>query len=260
VDRYPSVERFADAVTSVRRSGRARLEVGTTRGRSIVCRAVLLATGVVDRLPPLAGVEAFYGTSVFHCPICDGFERHGKRLAAYGKGSHGVALALSLSHWSDDVVLFTHGERLAPVHAARMARARIPVETRRVARLVGRSGTLRRVALEGGGGVPRDALFFATDQRKRDALAVALGCAFGRRGVVRVDHGQRTTVRDVYAAGDVTEGPQLVATGCAEGIRAAIAIHEDLLRLDLAARALAAPPPRRGRLAPRRPYPSRART
>jgi thioredoxin reductase len=40
-------------------------------------------------------------------------------------------------------------------------------------------------------------------------------------------------VPDVYAAGDLTPGPQLVTLACAEGVRAALAIHEALVRDEL---------------------------
>src|SRR5690242_9039544 len=40
-------------------------------GRELSCRKLLLATGVVDRIPQIAGAEELYGTSLFHCPYCD---------------------------------------------------------------------------------------------------------------------------------------------------------------------------------------------
>jgi thioredoxin reductase len=109
VARFDTIETASDAVTAVRRLGRRRFVVETASGRTIASRTVLLATGVVDRLPAVEGLEALYGTSVFHCPICDAYELRGKRLAALGNGRHGVAAALGLSSWSDDVVLLSHG-------------------------------------------------------------------------------------------------------------------------------------------------------
>ena len=73
------------------------------------CRKVLLATGVVDCVPTISGVEHFYGRSVHHCPYCDGWEKREQPLAAYGRGEKGCGLALLLTLWSRDVVLCTDG-------------------------------------------------------------------------------------------------------------------------------------------------------
>src|SRR3954471_345856 len=81
------------------------LRDGSTRR----CRKLLIATGVVDVLPAIDGIDSLYGRSVFHCPYCDGWEFRGKRLAIYGKGDAGKGLALELTLWSSDIVLCTDG-------------------------------------------------------------------------------------------------------------------------------------------------------
>ncbi len=50
-------------------------------GTELRGRKLLLATGVVDDLPPLDGLHAFYGASVHHCPYCDGWENRDRPLA-----------------------------------------------------------------------------------------------------------------------------------------------------------------------------------
>ena len=40
-------------------------------GTELVCRKLLLATGVKDRVPDLPGIQDLYGKSVHHCPYCD---------------------------------------------------------------------------------------------------------------------------------------------------------------------------------------------
>ena len=83
-------------------------EDGVTEER-ITARKLLLATGVVDTLPEIDGLRAFYGTSVFHCPYCDGWEMRDQPLAVYGRGANGVGLALELSFWTPHLTLCTDG-------------------------------------------------------------------------------------------------------------------------------------------------------
>lgn len=73
-------------------------------GRTFKGRRLLIATGVVDKVPPIAGIDELYGRSVHHCPFCDAFEHTGQPLAQYGRGRAGVDAALILRGWSDDVV------------------------------------------------------------------------------------------------------------------------------------------------------------
>ena len=77
--------------------------------RRVESRKVLLATGVVDLLPDLEGIEEMYGVSVHHCPYCDGWEHRDGRIAVYGAGKSGGGLALAMKTWSRDVVMCSDG-------------------------------------------------------------------------------------------------------------------------------------------------------
>jgi thioredoxin reductase len=82
---------------------------GTTGNAS----KVLLATGLVDDLPELAGIKPLYGVSAHHCLYCDGFEYAGKPVAAYGKGDKGAELAVMMKHWMSDVVACSDGTEVS---------------------------------------------------------------------------------------------------------------------------------------------------
>src|SRR5688572_8332693 len=78
-------------------------------GTGLRARKLLLATGVVDELPPIDGLRAFYGTSVHHCPYCDGWENRDRPLAVYGEPDDAAGIAESLLTWSRDLVVCTDG-------------------------------------------------------------------------------------------------------------------------------------------------------
>ena len=75
-------------------------EVLMNDGTRMFCRKLLLATGVVDNLPQIQGVEEFYGKFIFHCPYCDGWEFRGQTLVVYGNGARGHGLSLDLKNWT----------------------------------------------------------------------------------------------------------------------------------------------------------------
>jgi thioredoxin reductase len=208
---------------------------GGTRGvtpsgvsRIITSRKLLLATGIRDTLPEIAGVDEFYGTSVHHCPYCDGWEHRDKHLVAYGKGDAAIGLALALRTWSRRVTACTDGKATSSDCRLRAAARGVTVCRRRVARLEGDEGKLQRIVLADGTALRCDALFFNTDQAQRSEIPRRLGCKFKKDGGVCTDDRQCTGVTGVYLAGDADKDVQFVIVAAAEGARAAVSINRDL--------------------------------
>lgn len=209
---------------------RVRLADGTTERSHFV----LLATGVVDELPHIAGVAECYGRSVFHCPYCDGWEWRDRRIAVVGRDVAGAAkLALSLVTWSADVLLCTNGVRLERRMAGRLRRNGVGICVEPVARLRHSKGMIERIEFREGGSEPCDVLFFTTGQHQQNALAMRLGCEFNARGTVKTGTLSDTCVPGVFVAGDASRDAQFVAVAAGEGLKAAVAINQALQRATL---------------------------
>lgn len=231
---YTTVELRDVAVTDARRIVEG-FAVTLSNGLMVSCRKLLLATGVVDRVPRIEGIDALYGRSVFHCPYCDGWEYAGRPIAIYGRGGRGYGLALELTAWSRDLVLCTDGPaELSEGELSRLARNGIRVHQEGVARLEGTGGALDRIVFANGDVLPRAALFFNVGQRQRSDLPARLGCVFTESGDVWTGSYESTSVPGLYVAGDASRLVQLVVVAAAEGAEAAFAINTALLRESLA--------------------------
>lgn len=203
-------------------------------GTTYRARKLLLATGVVDELPAIDGIDAFYGRSVHHCPYCDGWEWRDQPLASYGQGEAGAALALGLTVWSRDLVLCTDGPaELAERTRARLDALGIRVREERVLRLEGAEGRLERIVFDEGPPEQRGALFFATGQHQASEMAARLGCRFTDEGAVATGKCEATNVPGLYVCGDASKEAQFVVVAAAEGAEAAMAINKALLQADL---------------------------
>src|SRR6185503_4707993 len=230
---YDTVQLKQTEVTDLRRQDN-RFEITLGEGERMTSRKVLLATGVVDCVPEIEGIDAFYGRSVFHCPYCDGWEVRDQPLAIYGRGEHGCGLAKELTAWSDDLVLCTNGPaELSVEDQQQLARLGIRVREERIAQLEGTDGVLERIVLANGDAIPRRALFFSTDQQQGSPLATKLGCEFTTKGAVWTGSYEATNIPGLYAAGDATRLMQLAIVAASEGAQAAFAINTALLREDL---------------------------
>lgn len=198
-------------------------------GTRLACRKLLIATGVVDRLPEIEGITGFYGRSVFHCPYCDGWEMRDQPLAVYGRGKSGAALSLALKTWSEDVVLCSDGPSGLKIgELAQLSRHGVKVREARIARLEGSSGVLERIVFSDGDALPREGLFFSTGQGQRCDLAGRLGCQFTSKGTVRTNRVEGTSVPGLYIAGDASRDVQLAIVAAAEGAKAGFAINRAL--------------------------------
>jgi thioredoxin reductase len=236
--RYPSVVFRAAEVTAAARNADGSFAVTIGKHRRVRSRKLLIATGVFDHLPALEGIEQFFGTSVFQCPYCDGWEVRDAPIAVYGKRRRGFEMARAMTAWSSNIVLCTDGAaRLSETEKTHLDRNGIPIVEERIERLEGTRGHLREIVFRGGRRLKRSALFFDTPCSAQSKLAEGLGCQFARHGGIKCGQHEATSVPGVFVAGNIIKDVQLVIVAAAEGTRAAFGINRALTREDFERRA-----------------------
>jgi thioredoxin reductase len=192
-------------------------------------RRLLLATGVVDEIPPVEGIQDFYGTSVFHCPYCDGWEVRDQPLAIYGKGAQVAGFAMTARIWSSRLLVCTDGAALlSEEDRSLLNRHQIPVREDRILRLEGDGGQIEQIIFEAGPPYDCRALFFSTGQRQGSSIAAEFGCEFNEKGAVRTGRCETTNVPGLFVAGDASKATQFVIVAAAEGAEAAVEINRSL--------------------------------
>ena len=237
IARYPAVE-LRDAEVERARKGRREFEIVLEGGVRVSCRKLLIATGMMDILPPILGIRQFFGRTVFQCPYCDGWEMRGKSLAVYGRRQRGFEMARALTAWTDDIVLCTDGRaNFTRTERQQLTRNHIRLVEKRVAALEGRAGKLEYLRFRDGERLARDGMFFNTPSRAQSALAESLGCRYGRHGGILCGQYEATNVPGVFVAGNIIRDVQLSIVAAAEGARAAFGINRALTREDFEQRA-----------------------
>ena len=231
---YDTISTLGSSVTSVKREDH-RFAVAFKTGASVRARSIIVATGVVDELPPIPGIEALFGKSVHVCPYCDGWEHRNAPVAVYGRGDKGTKFAMLLRQWTDDLVLCTDGNSLSAEQEDRLRRRGVEVREQAIESLLEKNGCLETIRFKGGEALPRRALFFTTDQHPRSPLLEGVGCAYDQKGGLACDGDGKTNIPGVYVAGDVSRDVQLAIIAAAEGARAALAVNSYLLDQDIKA-------------------------
>jgi thioredoxin reductase len=206
----------------------ARTVDGGVEVAGFTARALILATGLLDRTPAVEGFDAIYGVSAHTCPYCDGWEHRDRRIAVLA-AARGLHLARLLRQWSPDVVLLTDGGSVDAEEENQLAAVGVPVVQERVERFVSDEGRLTAIELAGRPPIEADALFFHVGMEPRTALAAALGCELDEGGYIVADpQDRRTTVDRVYAAGNCADPMQNVPMAIADGARAAAFLNARL--------------------------------
>jgi thioredoxin reductase (NADPH) len=194
----------------------------------IAARRVVIATGAVDIEPDLPDVpNAVQRGLVRYCPICDGYESRDQKIAVIAYGAHGIGEAVFIARtYSRDVTLLTLGQRLEldPEQQGRLDEHGIKVVEAPVESLAMENDRISAVNVAGKEH-RFDVLYSALGLKYRSDLAIALGAEHDPTGSLIVDSHCQTTVKGLYAAGDIVRGLDQIVVGMGHAAFAAAYIH-----------------------------------
>ena len=197
-------------------------------------RTVLIATGVVNRMPSMLKDmhdEALKRGLIRYCPVCDGFEVTDKRLAVIGEGAKAFNEALFLRSFSKDITLVSpsNEHHLEPGAVTRLLELEIVVEAGPLDIKVAQD----TISIRTSTGEHRfDAIYPALGSDIRSELASGVGAMVSEEGCICVDSHQRTNIRGLYAAGDVVIGLDQISHAMGQAGVAATTIRNDLYDLE----------------------------
>lgn len=216
-------------------------------GAVVATRRVVVASGAVDVLPAVPGLAEQWGRGVVHCPFCHGWEIRDQRIGVLVTSPIGAHQVLMFRALSEDVTaLVTDPALVDDTTLAGFAARGVRVVTGPVREVVSDGDRLTGVALASGEFVSLDALAAASTAEARIGFLEGLGLEATDQfmgdhryaSALTVDAAGQTSVRGVYAAGNVAAPMATVIASAAAGTQAGAAVHGDLVQADLA-RALA---------------------
>ncbi len=216
------------------------IRVSSSAGE-VSARRLLVATGLTDELLPIPGLRENWGTAVVVCPYCDAWERRDRIIGVVATSVDSVEQAQTLRQWTDRVVYFANGFEVPNAETSRRLRVRgIRIVHAPVVRLTMRSDQEVRLHLADGADVGVGAVFTGTTMRPNDDLLRALGArtTIDRTSEwIAVDSDGRTSVRGVWAVGNVVDPRSNVSVSLGAGSLIAGAMNADMVAEDIDAAA-----------------------
>lgn len=208
-------------------------------GHAIVARRVIIATGLVDVLPDIDGLEKHWGRDVIHCPFCHGFEVRDRRvvqIVTHPMALHPTPLFRQLT--ADLTVVLHDDVNVDAAHVDEMRAAGVTFVSGTAAAIDEARGRVSAVGLSDGRRIPADAVAIAPRFRARaepfeDLGIKAVPHPSGLGDVVEADPMGATGVPGVYAAGNVTDPSQQVLHAAANGSRVGAVISFSLADEDI---------------------------
>ena len=220
---------IADTVSHLERLPDGVFEA-TIGGVPLSAKTVLLATGVIDKEPALPNVfNAVQKGLIRHCGICDGYEVIDHKIAVIGHGETGLGEALFLRTYTSDITLLSLGEplRLDRAQRRKMQDAGIKSVEEQVTQVKTDGDKIVALTMNGFGTLEFDTLYSALGCVPRSSLVRGLGAALDNHCVIADEH-QRSSVPNLFVAGDVAKGVDQISVAMGHAATAATAIHNVL--------------------------------
>jgi len=225
---------FFEEVKKIERSV-DKFTVETAKGKYTV-GAILICTGTEHKKLDVPGEKEFQGKGITYCATCDGFFFKGKKIAVIGGGNTAIMEAIFLKPIGCKEVVLIHRRdqlRADKIYEDEAREKHIQFLLNKVVEKINGKELVTSINLSDNvtgekSVLEVDGIFVSIGDTPQNDLAKQLKIKLDEQGYVIVDRQQRTSVKGVYAAGDITGGLRQVVTACAQGAVAALASTEVL--------------------------------
>jgi len=195
---------------------------------------LVIASGTHQKVLGVPGESQWKGRGVSYCAVCDGAFFKNKRVVVVGGDSRAAEVAVFLSGIASDTKLICHGNRLCSENILIKSLDKKNVEVIEGMELEEIKGevNVNSIVLSDKENktfkeIETDGVFFQTEWIPNSQIAQQAGIKLDDEGYIIVDEKKRTNIKNVYAAGDVTDCEvKLVSTAVAH----AAAVVLDILK------------------------------
>lgn len=235
------VKRFAVAIQYEEVNGLIVNQDGTflvkTEEKEYQSKTVILATGKRPRGLDIPGEKEFTGRGVSYCATCDGPFFDNKAVAVIGGGNSAVQAALELSKIAHTVYLVVRNEHYIadPIILEKMKVAtniieKIGYESEGIyGNEVVEKITIREITTGELQDLAIDGVFVEIGLEPNSEYVEDI-VRMNKRKELMVDCRSRTNIPGVYAAGDITDGPdKQIVIAAGDGAKAALMAYDYLL-------------------------------
>jgi len=200
-------------------------------------RSIILATGTEKRKLNLKNEDELLGKGVSYCATCDAGFFKNKIVGVVGGGDNALTSALLLAEYSKKVFIIYRRDkfyRAEPAWQEQVAKNKKIkcLFNSEVIELIGKD-KLKAIKLNNGKVMKVDGLFIEIGTIPKKELAEQLNLKL-ESGYIVVNRNQETSVKGIFAAGDITNNPlKQIITAASEGAVAAHSAYEYIAKSNI---------------------------
>jgi thioredoxin reductase (NADPH) len=200
--------------------------------KSFFSKTLVMATGTEVRKLGVPGEKEFENKGVSYCALCDGPLFKDKIIGVVGGGDSAIKEAILLAEYGKKVYIIHRGENIRPERQnllglnEKIKAGKIEIiKNTNVIEIKGDS-IIKSVVLDreynGSKEFVLGGLFVYIGHIPLNELVKGLKVKLNKKGEIIINKNSETSIRGLYAAGDITDGDWKQAiTGVAEGVKAA---------------------------------------
>ncbi|MDR2699122.1 MAG: NAD(P)/FAD-dependent oxidoreductase [Candidatus Methanoplasma sp.] len=185
-------------------------------GEEIICKAVVIATGISRMRLDIPGEKEFLGRGVSYCAECDCNFYKGLGVAVIGGGSKAAVAAELMTRYASAVYWVSDGISADGTLADKAAEAGAEIVAGKPKEIRG-GGNVASLLLEGGREIDLDGVFIELGGRSSSDLAMDLDVMPETDDSIKVNERCETSAAGVFACGDVTGEPWQLAKAVGQG-------------------------------------------
>ena len=231
--KYETLSIYDDYVLDVKYEHKG-FQTTTRNGELIISRKVIFATGLKEDLPPIPGLKDVYGTSIFPCPYCDGWEHRDQSLAVIGNGEKLLDYTKMIQNWSKDLVVCTNGLAMITEQERQMlVTHQISLLESPIIELKSKDNHLEQIIFQNGEWLNREVAFILdTGAKQATMIPERLGVRLDEKGSFETEGHGKTSVKGLYIIGDAAKRFSGLIGAASEGYEAGVILNHELVEED----------------------------
>jgi thioredoxin reductase (NADPH) len=205
-----------------------------SNGNEFWTRTLLITSGTKKRKLNVSGEDELQGKGISYCPTCDAFFFKNKIVGVVGGNDSSASAAVLLADIAKKVYIIYRKEKIRAEPywiEAIESKKNIEIITNANVTHINGKERLESVTLDTAKEINLDGLFITIGTIPATDMAKKLAVEFDEQNYIKVKKDQSTSVPNIWAAGDITDGSnkfRQVITACSEGAIASSSIFKYL--------------------------------
>jgi thioredoxin reductase (NADPH) len=197
-------------------------------------KSIILTMGRKHKKLGVLGEDKFSGRGVSYCATCDGFFYKDKKVIMVGGGNSGLQESIFLDNLGVDVTIVHRRDqfRAEEYLQEKVKNKDIKIILDSVIKEIKGNVFVESVILEDKKGnqkeVKTNGVFVSIGSAASSEIAKSININFDKHNQIITDKNQKTNIKYVYSAGDITGGLKQLVVACGEGAIAATSAYNDL--------------------------------